>query len=149
MEYEVIPKEDGKYYPTAFYCENFITIPNLQSNGGILVAQELVYIGDYLIVCKDNNKIVGYNSLTDNGDNLFIGQICVLEDYRRKGIGSKLIEQAIMLEQDAKKIGATVLMSNIPSQRTFEKMGFSKTPYSTGWYLFTKELKKKKTMCKR
>ncbi len=64
--------------------------------------------------------------------------IAVLEEYRRRGIGSKLLENSIRaaLEiYDAESMYLEVRVSNEPAIRLYEKYGFKKVRIIKGYYM--------------
>lgn len=51
------------------------------------VVKKVVYKDGYLIICKDNDKIVRYNFILNKEDSRFVRQICVLEKYKKTELG--------------------------------------------------------------
>jgi len=67
-----------------------------------------------------------------------IVSIAVLPDYRRRGIGSKLLEQAMEALKDiygCKEVYLEVRVSNNPAISLYEKYGFRKVKIIRGYYL--------------
>ncbi|MFZ8795828.1 MAG: ribosomal protein S18-alanine N-acetyltransferase [Acidilobaceae archaeon] len=63
--------------------------------------------------------------------------IAVREQYRRRGIGSKLLEETIRVMRDVYKTDSIYLevrVSNIPAIRLYEKYGFKKARIIKGYY---------------
>ena len=64
---------------------------------------------------------------------------CLLVDsaYRKQGIGKKLLEdiERLAREKGVKRLSAITHPNNIPAQRLFESMGFTK------WIKYKKEIK--------
>lgn len=80
----------------------------------------------YYLVAKDKNRILGYSGFRFVLDEAHITTLAVHHRSRKKGIGTKLIEQLI---KDArpmglKKLYLEVRQSNTPAQKIYKKMGF-------------------------
>jgi predicted N-acetyltransferase YhbS len=74
------------------------------------------------IVALENNRVVGFaRALCDDVSNGYIGTVAVAADFRRKGIGRKLVER---LMGDDENI-TWVLRAGRGSEKFWEKMGFS------------------------
>ena len=79
------------------------------------------------LVALDNNSIVGYAGIALAGDLADIHTLTVLNDYRRRGIGSSMLNE---LEQwaKAKKVKAIMLEmreGNKAAQPLYEKHGYT------------------------
>lgn len=88
--------------------------------------QELITPERYYIVAEIEDKIIGYAGLSWVLDEGHITTLAVKEDFRRKKIGSKLLETLI---KKAKEIGLSfvtleVRESNTPAQELYKKFGF-------------------------
>ncbi|MBR1416319.1 MAG: GNAT family N-acetyltransferase [Bacilli bacterium] len=77
----------------------------------------------YLFVCEDNNNIVGYIYSIIEEDNAKIDALFVLEEYRNKGIATKLIEDFISYAKDnnIKQITINVLSNNLKARKLYLK----------------------------
>ena len=108
-------------------CEENIVKPNLRRNNGTLNFDGLVYGSDILLICKDNDKIVGYNSVVIKRNALYINQIAVIPSYKRQGIGKSMMECVIDI---ADKVGlplcAHVRSYNEASLAMVRSLGFEK-----------------------
>lgn len=84
------------------------------------------YFGDYSFIIRDETDIpVGLiTSLLINNEIIFIWQIGIIKEYRRKGIGKKLIRKVInkAKENEIKKIQFTIDFSNNASLSTFRSI---------------------------
>ena len=70
----------------------------------------------------DGERVVGFaRALCDDVSNGYIGTVAVAEDFRRKGIGRKLVERLI---GDDKHI-TWVLRAGRGSEEFWKKMGFT------------------------
>ena len=108
-------------------CEENIVKPNLRINNGTLNFNGLLYGSDILLICKDNDKIVGYNSVVIKKNSLYINQIAVLPNYKKQGIGKKMMECVIDISN---KVGlplcAHVRSYNEASLAMVKSLGFEK-----------------------
>ena len=82
--------------------------------------------GDQLFVAEKHRKIVGFNQLTCGQDNsVCIDLIAVGKSLTRQGIASDLINHLEIVYGNKNKIIVGTQVSNIPSIRLYEKLGFS------------------------
>lgn len=75
------------------------------------------------LVAKRNNEVLGFLSYRIVLDELEIMNIVVREDYRRKGIASKLLSNLI-IKEDYEKINLEVNINNIAAITLYKKFGF-------------------------
>ena len=78
-----------------------------------------------IYIAKDNDDVIGYLDITKSFDDNEIFDLLVLEPYRRRGWGRKLISGAIEVNRP-KKMFLTVDVDNLPAIRLYESMGFEK-----------------------
>ena len=92
-----------------------------------------MFVMDYLFngkseyfVARWMKKVIGFIGLWDEGDKLHIVNIAVHPDYRKKGVGKKLIEFAIKKAKKAHKneIYLEVRKTNKIAQALYSKLGF-------------------------
>ncbi len=78
------------------------------------------------IVVKENNEIIGYGGMWHVINEGHITNIAVKNEYRRKGIGSKIIDELINIAKEKEMIGITleVRTSNNIAQNLYKKKGF-------------------------
>lgn len=83
-----------------------------------------------------NEKIVGFISLYIFLDEANLQQIAVLEDFRRKGIASELIEYSVeyLKQNKVKKIYLEVNETNFVAIKTYEKFGFKQVVTRKNYY---------------
>lgn len=77
-------------------------------------------------VALDNDEVVGYGCMTFNGDDADIGNIAVTENYRRSGIGNKILEHMIAdaKKHNMQKMFLEVRVTNAPAQILYLTHGF-------------------------
>jgi len=78
------------------------------------------------IIAKVDGEVVGYAGLWKVFDEGHITNIAVHPEYRKCGIGSRLLEEMINLskEEEIIKLTLEVRKSNIAAQRLYGKYGF-------------------------
>lgn len=83
-----------------------------------------------------NEKIVGFISLYIFLDEANLQQIAVLEDFRRKGIASELIEYSVeyLKQNNVKKFYLEVNETNFVAIKTYEKFGFKQVVTRKNYY---------------
>lgn len=74
----------------------------------------------YTIVVEDNNKILGFGDMDDNG---YLDRLFVHKDFQGQGIASKICNE---LEQYAKDRGCSILTTeaSITAKPFFKKQGY-------------------------
>ncbi len=105
--------------------------------------REMFYL-DYLFdgkahyyVARWMKKIVGFLGVWNEGEKLHIVNIAVHPSYRKKGVGSQLMEFAIYLARRSKKkeIYLEVRESNSVAQKLYKKFGFSEDGRIPQYYI--------------
>jgi ribosomal-protein-alanine N-acetyltransferase len=86
--------------------------------------------GHFIVYRKDNN-ILGYLYYSLIYDRIEINQIEVLEEERRKGIASKLMEYLI---KDNLSITLEVKETNVAAIKLYKKYGFEEVAIRQGYY---------------
>ena len=82
--------------------------------------------GDQLLVAEKNKEIVGFNQLVCGQDgSVCIDLIAVDKSFARQGIASDLINYIETVYGDKDRIVVGTQVSNMPSIRLYEKLGFS------------------------
>ncbi len=79
--------------------------------------------------CVENGRIIGYYSLLINHAECELNNLCVLPDFRHRGLGKELLEDAF---KKAKKAGCAVMKIGIVEENTvlkkwYESFGFKHT----------------------
>jgi len=115
-------------YPPSFFLEHYYENPKI------------------FLVAEINGNIIGYNmcrlefGLSNISERLVkkghIISIAVMEEFRRRGIGSKLIEEALkrLKECGASEVYLEVRISNYPAITLYRKMGFKAVRIIEGYY---------------
>lgn len=91
--------------------------------------------GDQMVVALQGKEVIGFLQLLkrpkkliyDDCKDLIIDQIAVLPSERRKGIAVSMIRYAEQINEDCDRIVVGTQISNIPSIRLYEKLGFQLT----------------------
>ncbi len=93
------------------------------------------------LVCVESQKVLGYIGSQTVMPETDIMNVAVLPEYRKQGIGKKLIEELILLlkHQGVSKITLEVRASNEPAISLYEKIGFSPIGRRPGYYRHPKE----------
>lgn len=88
------------------------------------------------IVAKIDGKVVGYAGMWKVMDEGHITNIAVHPEFRRSGIGSRLLEGLIDIARREYIASMTleVRKSNIAAQKLYEKFGFAEGGFRKGYY---------------
>lgn len=88
------------------------------------------------LVAEDAGRIAGYVGTQTVLDQSDMMNIAVHPDYRRQGIGEKLISQVIPMlnAKGSKSLFLEVRTSNAPAISLYEKMGFIQVGKRKGYY---------------
>ena len=124
---------------------NFKTLPEHYSNSFFM--ELLLDSPETFVVAENNNKIIGYimcrieygfsvikkMSLARKGH---VVSFAVLEEYRGKGIGKKLVEQSIegMKIRKCNESYLEVRTDNIPAIKLYESLGFDRIATLNTYY---------------
>lgn len=102
------------------------------------------------IKAKFDGKIVGFAGIWKSVDDVHITDIVTAKDFRKNGIGSRLLENLIDLAKREKGISSITLEvneNNIPAIKLYEKFGFKNVGLRKKYYnntydalIMTKEL---------
>ena len=98
--------------------------------------EELRNILATYLVAKIKEKIVGYIGMWFVMDECHITNIAVLNEYRKNGIATKLINEMLNLckEHGTKYIMLEVRESNIPAQKLYSKFNFTEEVIRKDYY---------------
>lgn len=123
MEYTLITNNASNFIKVCTECEADVVRPNLRINGGTLNYSGLTYDSDFLILCTLDKKIIGFISIIKDDNMYYIYQIAVINDFKRKGIATELINHIKELDNDA-TIVAHARSYNEASKNMLLKNGF-------------------------
>lgn len=92
-------------------------------------------------VAAEEGKILGYAGMWHVVTEGHITNVGVLEEARRRGIGSMLMEKMMETAREKKMTGMTleVRMGNAPAQALYHKFGFRAEGVRRNYYADTKE----------
>lgn len=123
--YITISNQSPVFSKICQYCDKKIVEENLKKNGGTLNYSGIIFDSDYLILCLEGIAPIGFNSIIELEDSLYINQIAVQNNKKHQGIGTELMKIAIKNGDDKNKsISAHVRDYNIASNSMFQKLGF-------------------------
>lgn len=90
----------------------------------------------HYLLALDGEKVIGYAGVWILGDEGHISNVAVDPDYRRKGIGSKLLEAFLALMKTHGATSATLEMrvSNDAARNLYEKHGFKSVGIRPKYY---------------
>lgn len=110
---------------------------DLITNLGLLITSSFstdkISDNEKILVYELNGKIVGFIEYLKNYETIDIINIAVLEEFRRDGIGSKLIDYLIE-NNDIEHIMLEVRKSNENAIKFYEKNGFKVLREIKGYY---------------
>ncbi|MCC6004758.1 MAG: ribosomal protein S18-alanine N-acetyltransferase [Thermofilum sp.] len=91
---------------------------------------------DFFLVADYKGLTIGYIVSCLEDKRLHIHSIAVIEGFRGKGIGKKLLEETVKLANNVgvKEIYLEVKTQNIPAITLYEKMGFKRVGTREGYY---------------
>jgi ribosomal-protein-alanine N-acetyltransferase len=92
--------------------------------------------GHSFFVAEMDGGLVGYSGLWAEGDRAHIAKVAVHEDYRRRGIGSTLLEHLIdhSLRLGLTRMYLEVRRSNVAAQQMYRRFGFQFERVQPGAY---------------
>lgn len=96
--------------------------------------QELSNPNSRTLVAFVENVAVGFMNVWQVLDEVCINDLAVLEDYRRKGIASALMEQMMREIKTAQCVTLEVRKSNFAALALYEKFGFVKVGQRRDFY---------------
>ena len=95
----------------------------------IIQEPELDGIGNecYQVFYMDNNRVVAYCRIVPAGmayNNISLGRVLVLNDYRRKGLALIMIKEALKFIKEELKEDTVVLSGQVYAKGLYESVGF-------------------------
>ena len=93
------------------------------------------------LAALDKNIVVGYAGMWHVVNEGHITNIAVKEEYRRIGVGGKIVERLVEIAREREMIGITleVRISNAAAQRFYSKHGFAPEGFRKNYYADTHE----------
>ncbi|WP_230398862.1 ribosomal protein S18-alanine N-acetyltransferase [Novisyntrophococcus fermenticellae] len=90
----------------------------------------------YFLVAVEGNHILGYCGVILTPPESDITNICVAQDFRRKGVARKLLEQlsSKLVQQGIREIHLEVRESNLPALTLYRKLGFNQDGLRPRYY---------------
>lgn len=97
---------------------------------------ELNNPNSYYIVAKASTEIVGFAGIWKSVDDIHITDIVVKKDFRKKGIGSLLLEKLISMTKELKfkELTLEVNSNNEPAKKLYLKFGFKELGVRKRYY---------------
>ena len=146
ITFQIIDSSNENFINICNYIEENINRENLRINGGTLQNSNITYKANFIIIACKNNLPIAYNSIRQKEeDELYVSQIAVKNEFKKMGIGTKMMEILIRIAKITNKnIKAHVRYYNTPSLEMFKSLGFIQSTGLTkkGSYTFTKNIKK-------
>lgn len=89
----------------------------------------------YFLVCADGGRIAGYIGSHNVLGEVYITNVAVHPDYRRKGIGEMLVKSLVeAFSCDGEFVTLEVRESNSPAQNLYSKLGFCQVGKRKSFY---------------
>jgi len=92
-------------------------------------------------VAKDDNRIIGYGGMWLVLDEAHVTNVAVHPDYRRKGVGRRIMEtlinEAVRLGKE--RMTLEVRVSNTPAINLYKSLGFEEGGIRKGYYSNNRE----------
>lgn len=92
------------------------------------------YNHNHILVAEKDNKVAGYITYSAILDEVQIANVATHPDFRRQGIGKKLIEALISNSNGCSVITLEVRQSNQPAKNLYAKCGFEITATRKNFY---------------
>lgn len=90
----------------------------------------------YVVVSEKLDKVIGYIIFWRIGDEAQIANVAVHPDYRRRGIGRKVVEKilSILKREKVRFVILEVRPSNTVARNLYHKLGFEVIGVREGYY---------------
>lgn len=95
----------------------------------------------FFAVVKTDNQIIGYGGVQTVLDEGYITNIAVLENYRKSGVGKKIMSRLIEYANDKNLsfLSLEVRVSNTPAIKLYKSFGFLEAGIRRNFYTLPKE----------
>ena len=122
-------------------CQS-IFMQNHRINGGIFANKCIANQSDYQVLMIEDNKIIGYISMSIFGRRHYIRELVIGSKYQHKGIGTQLLNALLdYIKKDADYIISNCYKFNQASIKLHEKFGFLKSSESDTQIYFSFDIK--------
>ena len=98
------------------------------------IASQLDKADSYCAVAVDDEKVVGYIAFEAIADEGSIVELAVNPEYRRKGMGRKLVELMLTSCSGVRTICLEVRASNTPAKALYEAFDFEPVTIRKNYY---------------
>lgn len=100
------------------------------------ITQELCRDGSVFLMAFEENRAVGYVGLSTVLDEGYMGNLAVIADFRRKGVGRALMTELIKACEESQLSFVTleVRSSNIPAISLYNSLGFNQVGLRKNYY---------------
>lgn len=88
----------------------------------------------YCAVAMDEDKVVGYIAYEIIADEGSLAELAVLPDYRKKGIGRRLVELMLTSCDAVRTVCLEVRTSNVPAISLYKSFGFKAISLRRDYY---------------
>ncbi|MBE5821523.1 MAG: ribosomal-protein-alanine N-acetyltransferase [Clostridiales bacterium] len=135
--FELLKKDNINYEKYVKYISDNLST-KFESSWSIDEFNSVINLDNtYLILCFNNELIIGYICFSNLIDEMEILNISVNTEYRKKGIGYKLIELAFDFSKNnnCKTCMLEVNVNNTKAINLYTKLGFNNIHTRKGYYL--------------
>lgn len=135
MEIKIINANE-EYYEDMFQMHNEVMPEQDKMTRNCFFSEFNEDTRKYFIALDENNKLVGYIGVLDTTTDYNIMGIAVGERYKRKGVGTKLIQyiKTIAQQEKVETLSLEVDQTNTSAIKFYEKMGFVLTNIRKKYY---------------
>lgn len=147
--YIFVNRDDKTFKSICNYLSKHVAKENYKENGGTLPKDDEISCADFIVICTKGLIPVGYNSILNLKDGLYINQIGVKNKYKQQGIGTEMMKTVMSLAEGAQRdIYTKVEEKEKIAQKFFESVGFNIDEELTDEYDVYYEFKHKKPKSK-
>jgi [ribosomal protein S18]-alanine N-acetyltransferase len=86
------------------------------------------------VVAEDDGQLVGFVIAHLEGETAYVVTIDVAEEYRRRGVGAKLLLRAERAFAGARRVALHVFVGNLAAARFYEGSGYLRVGEVKGFY---------------
>ena len=98
--------------------------------------------GSWIYVAESDKELVGYLSIEQYPDYLYLDDFCIDEKYRNLGIGTELLKnaQAYAIDKNVPQIRLHVEQSNLGAIKLYQRLGYKIENKENSRYLMIKPI---------